>query len=224
MKRILLLFALIVCVCAQSWAAFTVTDKDGAVLLVNGKWNHFSNGYLYAQIKVGISRVGGDLTNPIDLSKYKFTRIEKNNVTGEEKKTVLDLPIRTEEEAGYGPFKTIEKDSMVYAGSWDKVGVNYDLVIFRDIFEVGDTEDYIATTTLSYEVSGKQWATKKSITVTVNFNDNPTAVEDVAAEKAVSNVTYYNVSGVASAEPFDGVNIVVTKYADGTKKVEKILK
>ena len=31
MKRILLLFALIVCVCAQSWAAFTVTDKDDAV-------------------------------------------------------------------------------------------------------------------------------------------------------------------------------------------------
>ena len=58
MKRILLLFALIVCVCAQSWAAFTVTDKDDAVFY-EGIWNQYHNQYLGAQIKIGISRIGG---------------------------------------------------------------------------------------------------------------------------------------------------------------------
>ena len=219
MKRILLLFALIVCVCAQSWAAFTVTDKTGAVFY-EGIWNQYQNKYLGAQIKIGISRIGGLVHEPINLEKYTIKRIEKNNVTGDTKTTVLDLPTMTEVDPTYsGTFKMLD-------GSEFRKGDNlrYDIVVFRDLFEVEDVADYEATTTLSYEVSGKQGVTNKSITIVVNFNDKPTAVEEVAGEKAVSNVTYYNVSGVASAEPFDGVNIVVTKYADGTKKVEKILK
>ena len=51
-----------------------------------------------------------------------------------------------------------------------------------------------------------------------------TDVEDVPVEKQVSEVTYYNTLGVASAEPFSGVNIVVTKYTDGTKAASKIVK
>ncbi len=217
MKRILLLFALIVCVCAQSWAAFTITDKDGAVFY-EGIWNQYQNKYLGAQIKIGINRIGGLTHKPIKLDNYTIKRIEKDNVTGDIKTTVLDLPTMTEVAPTYsGTFKMLD-------GSLTEGIVEYDIVVFRDLFEVEDVADYEAATTLSYEVSGKQGVTNKSITIVVNFNDKPTAVEEVAAEKAVSNVIYYNVSGVASAEPFDGVNIVVTKYADGTKKVEKILK
>lgn len=217
MKRILLLFALIVCVCAQSWAAFTVTDKTGAVFY-EGIWNQYQNKYLGAQIKIGINRIGGLTHKPIKLDNYTIKRIEKDNVTGDIKTTDLDLPTMTEVSPTYsGTFKMLD-------GSLTEGIVEYDIVVFRDLFEVEDVVEYEAATTLSYEVSGKQGLTNKSITIVVNFNDKPTAVEEVAAEKAVSNVIYYNVSGVASAEPFDGVNIVVTKYADGTKKVEKILK
>lgn len=217
MKRILLLFALIVCVCAQSWAAFTVTDKTGAVFY-EGIWNQYQNKYLGAQIKIGINRIGGLTHKPIKLDNYTIKRIEKDNVTGDSKAIDLDLPTMTEVAPTYsGTFKMLD-------GSLTEGVVDYDIVVFRDLFEVEDVADYEAKTTLSYEVSGKQGTFNKSITIVVNFNDKPTAVEEVAAEKAVSNVIYYNVSGVASAEPFDGVNIVVTKYADGTKKVEKILK
>lgn len=217
MKRILLLFALIVCVCAQSWAAFTVTDKTGAVFY-EGIWNQYQNKYLGAQIKIGINRIGGLTHKPIKLDNYTIKRIEKDNVTDDIKTTDLDLPTMTEVSPTYsGTFKMLD-------GSLTEGIVEYDIVVFRDLFEVEDVVEYEAATTLSYEVSGKQGLTNKSITIVVNFNDKPTAVEEVAAEKAVSNVIYYNVSGVASAEPFDGVNIVVTKYADGTKKVEKILK
>lgn len=218
MKRILLLFALIVCVCAQSWAAFTVTDKTGAVFY-EGIWNQYQNKYLGAQIKIGINRIGAlSVLEPIKLDKYTIKRIEKNNVTGDSKAIGLGLPTMTEVDPTYsGTFKMLD-------GSLTEGVVEYDIVVFRDLFEVEDVAEYEAATTLSYEVSGKQGAINKSITIVVNFNDEPTAVEEVAAEKAVSNVIYYNVSGVASAEPFDGVNIVVTKYADGTKKVEKILK
>ena len=50
------------------------------------------------------------------------------------------------------------------------------------------------------------------------------AVEDINAAKAVSSVKYYNAAGVASDNAFEGVNIVVTKYADGSQSVAKVVK
>lgn len=50
------------------------------------------------------------------------------------------------------------------------------------------------------------------------------AVESVNAGKAVAGVKYYNVAGVAADEAFEGVNIVVTKYVDGTQSVVKVVK
>ncbi len=49
-------------------------------------------------------------------------------------------------------------------------------------------------------------------------------VDDVNAAKAVSSVKYYNAAGVASDNAFEGVNIVVTKYADGSQSVVKVVK
>lgn len=49
-------------------------------------------------------------------------------------------------------------------------------------------------------------------------------VETVNAGKAVAGVKYYNVAGVAADEAFEGVNIVVTKYVDGTQSVVKVVK
>ena len=51
-----------------------------------------------------------------------------------------------------------------------------------------------------------------------------TGVQDVEASKQVSKVTYYNPLGVASSEPFPGVNVMVTTYDDGTKAASKIVK
>ena len=48
-----------------------------------------------------------------------------------------------------------------------------------------------------------------------------TSVEELAADKSVESVRYYNVSGIESEHSFDGLNIVVTTFTDGTRKVEK---
>lgn len=50
-----------------------------------------------------------------------------------------------------------------------------------------------------------------------------TAITDITA-KNVSSVRYYNVAGVEAATPFDGVNIVVTSYTDGTTSTAKVIK
>ncbi len=51
-----------------------------------------------------------------------------------------------------------------------------------------------------------------------------TRIENVNTDKEVKSVRYYNTLGVESATPFEGVNIVVTTYSDGTTSTEKILK
>lgn len=51
-----------------------------------------------------------------------------------------------------------------------------------------------------------------------------TAVNDVNTVKTVKQVRYYNLAGVESSEPFDGVNVVVTTYTDGTRTAAKVLK
>lgn len=51
----------------------------------------------------------------------------------------------------------------------------------------------------------------------------PTGVNDVNA-KTVAGVKYVNVAGMESSTPFDGVNIMVTTYTDGTVKAVKVVK
>ncbi len=59
----------------------------------------------------------------------------------------------------------------------------------------------------------------RSYTITIT---GVSGVDDVnAAGKVVAGVTYYNTLGQAQAEPFTGVNVVVTRYTDGTTATAK---
>ena len=51
-----------------------------------------------------------------------------------------------------------------------------------------------------------------------------TAVDEVSTGKQVADVRYVNLSGMASDKPFDGMNIVVTTYTDGTTRTTKVVK
>ncbi|MBQ2235881.1 MAG: hypothetical protein II428_04085 [Muribaculaceae bacterium] len=50
-----------------------------------------------------------------------------------------------------------------------------------------------------------------------------TGVSDVAIAADVTEVRYYNVHGQQMARPRQGVNIVVTRYADGSQKALKVV-
>lgn len=56
------------------------------------------------------------------------------------------------------------------------------------------------------------------------FNIFSTPVYDMRIDKTVAGVVYYNLAGVESTKPFDGINVVVTTYTDGTRITSKILK
>lgn len=56
-------------------------------------------------------------------------------------------------------------------------------------------------------------------------NDVPTAISTILAGNGlVKSVKYVNVAGMVSDVPFQGVNIVVTEYTDGSRTTTKMLK
>ena len=56
----------------------------------------------------------------------------------------------------------------------------------------------------------------------IEIEDIPTAITDINAP--VVAVKYINAMGQVSQRPFEGINIVVTSYADGTTSTNKIVK
>lgn len=52
----------------------------------------------------------------------------------------------------------------------------------------------------------------------------PTAITTVNGGAQVESVRYYNVAGIESEKPFAGMNIVVTRYSDGTTTTTKVVK
>ena len=56
-------------------------------------------------------------------------------------------------------------------------------------------------------------------------NDNWTAVKEVMMlDRQVKSVTYFDIMGRQSDKPFEGINIVVTRYTDGSTSTMKILR
>ena len=51
-----------------------------------------------------------------------------------------------------------------------------------------------------------------------------TGVASTTAAGQVASVKYFNLQGMASDEPFDGINIKVITYTDGTKQSLKMVK
>lgn len=136
-------------------------------------------------------------------------------------------------EVGSKPKATSARRSIVEGGAngaWYKVDSD---ISFAGICEKAETFDGVVTVEI-YLVNGdvtsvnelsnsNYYITKVSHTI-VKDPDISTGVEDVDAEKTVAGVTYYNLLGVSSDSPFEGVNVVVTTYTDGTKSSKKIVK
>lgn len=59
---------------------------------------------------------------------------------------------------------------------------------------------------------------------TLDKDNIVTGLSNVIAERYVTSVTYYNMMGQQSSKPFQGVNIVVKRYSDGSTSTAKVLK
>ena len=58
----------------------------------------------------------------------------------------------------------------------------------------------------------------------ISVNNQLTSVTDLNTQKKVAGVTYINTMGQKAGTAFDGVNIIVTRYTDGTQATAKMVK
>jgi hypothetical protein len=115
-----------------------------------------------------------------------------------------------------GYFEVTE--GMMTAGTEIELYANDEAVPNYANFRLPGSGNY--TITLAKSAKGLYEGVK--IVVKQN-NTVPTAITDVTA-KTVRSIHYVNVAGQMSSKPFDGVNIMVTTYTDGTKASAKVIK
>ena len=88
-------------------------------------------------------------------------------------------------------------------------------------FRVVDAGEYTITVKEAAVVPGGKGVQEPLVMIVTK--NAPQAIETIGSEN-VSAVRYYNLQGVESATPFEGVNIVVRMMNDGTKSVSKMVK
>lgn len=73
---------------------------------------------------------------------------------------------------------------------------------------------------------GNFYIVEYTLPFTLDANDSEivTSVGSIFTERQVVGVTYVNALGQQSDKPFDGVNIVITRYNDGSVTTSKVLK
>ena len=72
---------------------------------------------------------------------------------------------------------------------------------------------------------GKYYIMEQTIPFTLVMDENlVTSVHGVYADKQVEDVIYYNMMGQSSSTPFSGVNVMVTRYTDGSYSTVKVHK
>ena len=131
-------------------------------------------------------------------------------------------------EAG-AEFKLITPvgENWKWFGGEDANGVGY-FLINNDMLETPislvDGENFHVEEAGNYTITVSTAETKGlPLPLVMVVTKTPTAIDTINMEN-VKAVRYYNVAGVESATPFQGVNIVVREMTDGSKSVIKIVK
>lgn len=164
---------------------------------------------------------GWEAENPVELTEegYTFNVVENT------------------EDVYWDCFKllTAGEEDWTWIGGIDEEGVGYfavteelmtsgqELTLYDDGVNFRLPGEGSYTVTLVREEGAKAALTDVKIVVAKANEPTPTAVNDINS-KAVAGVKYYNLAGVESNKPFDGVNIMVTTYTDGTKAAAKVVK
>ena len=168
-------------------------------------------------------------TEPLEITEEgaTFTVIAQNFEDSED--TAQEFKIITFDEDG----------STIWIGGIDEAGVHYfdinnellgeEISLYADDentqyanFRLPAAGNYTVKLVDDEEGNGKGLV--EGLKMVVLLNESPAVgVADINS-KAVKSVKYVNLAGVESNKPFDGVNIMVTTYTDGTKAAAKVIK
>ena len=143
------------------------------------------------------------------------TREIEGNVIDVDGNPIEDVVVTATPVAEEMPVGMKRAGGDVYTTTTDADG-HYSLIVPADA-------DYL----LTFEKVGYKTVTLSEMeaeVVEMEEDQTVTAVNSITAGKTVAAVKYVNVAGQVSNAPFDGVNMVVTIYTDGSKTATKIVK
>ncbi|MBQ9577033.1 MAG: C10 family peptidase [Muribaculaceae bacterium] len=235
------------------WSGTNVKGGNGAVYTKNSSsswwWSSTTTyGYIYFTIPSGYTNATFTVmvttannsygTGNITVKSAKTSAVGHTFAKGETYAWTVtgsagDVITLYSTDSSYSPDMTLIQ---VYAGTASlnatATGDNTDFVI-TDI-EAGSTgitlSNLVEGGTYSYYlvanyVDGTTATSNTQEVTLVSLNVNPnTAINSIAADgDEIDSVTYVNMNGVQSKQPFDGVNIVVTRYKNGVVKSSKVL-
>ena len=115
-------------------------------------------------------------------------------------------------------------DELVDGNSEPELPTTISDTFFHHQLADGQKIHYYATLYVYDPETNKYYVKKVDIEVTAENMGIITGIDEAKlANKTISGVDYYNVKGVKSQMPHDGVNIVVTRFNDGTTMTQKMI-
>ena len=188
---------------------FFVNPKIGEIVHVWGVWKGNDEFVVY---KHSSNTNRYDLNGKFRVAGWDYNRLDKNSDTD----VVYGNPNETGESA-------------------DALMVNYDYDFHIAIITV-ESEDPVNLNAPKREPSETAMGEYKDYSFgdgdekfmvfpldLLGHGSTYTDVNEVEAARVVDSVSFFNVMGQESKTPFEGVNIVVTRYNDGTTQVNKVL-
>ena len=132
----------------------------------------------------------------------------------------IDIPAGTEFFAVIGPFPNDNADDIAILLCRRAVGEK--CTGYHFVYDEDANYNYLETGSWYQNVDDPL---SLAVAPMLRFVPVPqTGIAQPEADKQSIGCTYYNLTGVASSEPFDGVNIVVTRYSDGTTTATKVIR
>jgi PKD repeat protein len=140
------------------------------------------------------------------------------NATEFEFDAPVEIKAGTEFFAMVGPFPNSDGDDiailLVRRGNGEKC------TAYHFVYDEDENYNYLETGTWYKNVDDP---ISMAIAPMLKY-DEQTAISTTSISKQVVSNTYYNVAGMASDKPFNGINIVVTRYSDGSHSTTKIMR
>ena len=144
--------------------------------------------------------------------------VELTNVKALERSSNHSFYIkRNEVEDNVYTIMGVDMNLMTIAGS--EGSVMRLTITANDDFEATTAEMKLVNTVLVTDHNESYLADDAVANMSIN-----SGIEQVVADKEIDRVRYINVAGQESDMPFDGVNIMVTTYTDGTTTTAKVIK
>ena len=234
------------------WSGSNVRAGNGAIYTKNSSsWWSTSRGYIRFTVPSGYSNAtftvqittastsygSGNITvmsSSTSAVAHSFSKGE--TYTWTVTASAGDVITIYSTDSSYSPDMTLIN---VYAGTLNlnatATGDNTDFVItditntstgitISNLVEGGTYEIYLVANYVDGTTGTSN--TQEVTLVTVNMGNDGvnTGINDrIADGDEIESVTYVNMSGIQSKEPFDGINIVVTRYKSGAVKSNKVL-